>query len=76
MVIYVSRMYYMYVHVRTCLLLDLQREPVFLEDGLSVVSPEDKLSLEQDLYLLRMKILHFVNGFHEYIMTTVSYVGK
>lgn len=53
---------------------ELLRAPIHVEGD---PSPEERTDeethqLEQVIYLLRMQLLHFVNAFHDYTMTTVS----
>ena len=53
--------------------VDLERESDFAsEDGTPALSPQDKSCLKQQIYLLRMRLSHFVNGFHNFIMTMVG----
>lgn len=61
------------------ILADLLRKPLITADEESTEperSREDIHSLEQDIYMFRMRMLHFINGLHEYIMTTVNQVGQ
>ena len=59
-------------------LIDLLKDPLFMDDDIKPVlrSEDDTHGLEQRIYLLRMRLLHFINGFHDYIMTTVSMIQR
>ena len=59
------------MHTVICV-IDLDRKPVYADDDYTVLNDEERNLLEQEVYLLRLRLLHFVNGLHEYIMTMVS----
>ncbi|XP_067951525.1 gamma-tubulin complex component 5-like [Watersipora subatra] len=55
---------------------DLDQQQLFLLENEEEADTALEEVVKQDLYLLRMKLLHFVNGLHDYIMTMTLHASS
>ena len=61
------------------LIIDLKRENMELTNDLDPPLPVEVISRAQEIHrmhLFRMRLMHFVNSMHNYLMQTVSLISK